>query len=74
VSVIDLSKQQVITTLDVGETPEGISYDPVNNRVLVANWGENSVTIIDVITDKVINTINVGDKPRAFGQFILQSN
>ena len=71
VSVIDLATNKTMTTIDVGMTPEGISYAPEAALVLVASWGENKVSIIDAKTNTLIGHIKTGDKSRAFGQFIL---
>ena len=72
VSVIDITSQKTIATIDVGMTPEGISIDHASKRVFVANWGDNNVSVIDARTNKLINNIKTGDKSRAFGEFILQ--
>ena len=71
VSIIDLATQKIITTIEVGMTPEGISYDAASNQVLVASWGENKVSVIDATTNKLKGHIKTGEKSRAFGQFIL---
>ena len=71
VSIIDLNTQKIIATVEVGMTPEGISYDAASKQVLVASWGENKVSIIDATTNKLKGHIKTGDKSRAFGQFIL---
>ena len=64
-------QHKIVATVDVGMTPEGISYDAVSNSILVANWGDNNVSVIDARTNKRIGNIKTGDKSRAFGQFIL---
>ncbi len=74
VSVIDLSTHTQIALIDVGMTPEGISYDAANKLVLAASWGENKVCVIDARTNKLITHIKTGDKSRAFGQFILSDH
>jgi YVTN family beta-propeller protein len=71
VSVIDLSTNKTIVTIDVGMTPEGISIDHARKRVFIANWGDNNVSVIDANTNKLITNIKTGDKSRAFGDFIL---
>jgi YVTN family beta-propeller protein len=71
VSVIDIATQKEITKVNVGSTPEGISIDDENQRLYIANWGSNTVSVIDTQTHRLINTIKTGDKSRAFGQFIL---
>ncbi|MEO6118258.1 MAG: SMP-30/gluconolactonase/LRE family protein, partial [Methylotenera sp.] len=71
VTVLNITTQKTIATIDVGSTPEGISLDHANHRAYIANWGSNSVSVIDTKTNKLINTIKTGEKSRAFGQFIL---
>lgn len=71
VSIIDLASQKIIATVEVGMTPEGISYDAASMQVLIAIWGENKVSVIDARTNKLKGEIKTGDKSRAFGQFIL---
>jgi YVTN family beta-propeller protein len=71
VTVLDIVNKKVITTINVGSTPEGVSIDHANNRAYVANWGSNNVSVIDTKTNKLITTIKTGEKSRAFGQFIL---
>jgi YVTN family beta-propeller protein len=71
VSVIDLGTQKTVAVIDVGMTPEGISYDAANKLVLTASWGENKVSVIEARTNTLKGHINTGDKSRAFGQFIL---
>ena len=71
VSVIDLTTQKIIITIEVAMTPEGISYDAASKQVLVASWGENQVSVIDATTNKLKGHIKTGEKSRAFGQFIL---
>ena len=79
VSVVDLGSlnkvtQQTIALIDVGMTPEGISYDAANKLVLVASWGENKVSLIDARTNTLKGHIKTRDKSRAFGQFILSEH
>jgi len=68
------NQHKIVATVDVGMTPEGISYDAASDRVLVANWGDNNVSVIDAMTNKRIGNIKTGDKSRAFGQFVLNYN
>ena len=72
VSVIDLSTHKIIATIEVGMTPEGISYALEGALVLASSWGENKVSIIDAKTNTLKGHIKTGDKSRAFGEFILQ--
>ena len=43
--------------ITVGDTPRGIAVDPTRQRVYVANFGSNSVSVIDSNTNTVIDTI-----------------
>ena len=72
VSVIDTRLRKVINRIDVGEVPEGISYDTASGKIIVANWGSDSVSIINGLSTQPEN-IATGKQSRAFGNFILQS-
>lgn len=66
-----MSTRKAIATINVGNTPEGVSLDYANSRAYVANWGSNSVSVIDTETNQILTIIKTGDKSRAFGQFVL---
>ena len=70
ISVIDLNSLQEIKKINVGETPENMSIDIINQRLIIANWGNDSVSIINLKTDELITEIKSGSESRAFGQFI----
>lgn len=63
VAVVDLSNQQVITKLAVGEYPYDCTISPDGRRLYVSNWGARSVAVIDTISQQVIGNIQVGDHP-----------
>lgn len=44
-------------TIPVGETPRGIALDVAQQRVYVANYGSNSVSVIDTSTHTVLQEI-----------------
>ncbi len=46
VTVIDGATDEVITTIEVGLSPVALAYNPVQNRVYVANFGSASVSVI----------------------------
>ena len=56
--------QSVIKTIDVGNGPLDIEYNPFNKYIYVANGLSDDVSVIDGATNKIIKTIDVGDKPR----------
>jgi YVTN family beta-propeller protein len=47
-----------------------MSIDLINNRLIVANWGGDSLSIIDLVNEESIAEIKSGLQSRAFGQFI----
>ena len=57
------STSTVVGTIKVGTDPAGIAYDPVNNEMMVANTGSNSVTFINARTNVVLGSIPVGMAP-----------
>jgi YVTN family beta-propeller protein len=46
VSVIDGSKNSVISTIRVGINPYGVVYDPANHDIYVADYGSNTISVI----------------------------
>ena len=73
ISVIDTSSYEVIETVTAagaggnGNTPHGIAFDPVNNRMYYAigNWQyiENDVSVMNTADNSVSATISVGNRP-----------
>mgnify|MGYP000150237645 CR=1 FL=1 len=53
----------IIATISVGSSPQGIAFDSANNRMYVANYGPNTVSVINTATNAVIATISVGSNP-----------
>jgi YVTN family beta-propeller protein len=50
--------------VDVGSNPFELLYNPVNDKVYVADITSDTVSVINSQTDEVDATINVGDSPR----------
>ncbi|MGA9170802.1 MAG: YncE family protein, partial [Nitrososphaeraceae archaeon] len=46
ISVIDGSKNSVISTIRVGANPYGVVYNPANHDIYVANYSSNTISII----------------------------
>jgi YVTN family beta-propeller protein len=63
VAVIDLSNQQVVTKIGVGEYPYDCVASNDGRRVYVSNWGSRSIAVIETANNQVSNTIQVGDHP-----------
>ena len=66
VSVIDLS-HNVINEITVGVRPMDIAFNPVNDKLYVANLFDNTVSVIDTGSESVIATLNVGNDPLGVG-------
>jgi len=45
-----------ITRIPVGDRPHEVAVNTVTNRIYVANWGSNNVSVIDGATDTEIDT------------------
>ena len=58
VVTIDTNTETTGTTITVGTTPFGITYDQTNDYVYVSNNGSNNVTVINAITNSVVTTIS----------------
>jgi YVTN family beta-propeller protein len=71
--VIDIASRKVVNTIAVGEYPEGINYDAASDRIFVANWFDDTVSVIDASNNQLIASVKTGSKSRAFGQFILET-
>ncbi|HTJ48016.1 MAG TPA: YncE family protein [Cyclobacteriaceae bacterium] len=69
VSVIDLSKHTVSTSVNTGKGAENIIA--VNDKLYVSNSFSNTVAVIDPAKNKLIKTIEVADSP---GAFVLDSS
>ncbi len=47
----------IIATVDVGDTPSVLEYNPSNNDIYVANSGSNEVSVIDSSDYTVVATV-----------------
>jgi uncharacterized protein len=52
-------------TVNVGEIPCAIAADDSSDRVFVANYGSNDVTVLDGESDAVLGTVKVNPYPQA---------
>ena len=64
VSIIDLTKEEVIKTIRVGRFPRGLAYDSLNKSVYVALMGESNIAKISLTTFEKEKISNIGRKPR----------
>ncbi len=58
VTAIDLRKMEVIWTAPTGKAPAGVMLQ--NGKLLVANMGEDNVSILDPATGKLLGRITTG--------------
>lgn len=65
VTVIDLSKLQVLATIPVGSEPRGTALSPSGRTLFVANFSDSTVSVIDTSTNAVTSVINLG-QPGSF--------
>ena len=63
VTVIYGATNNVLKTINVGDIPNEIIYNPSNKAMYVVNFGSDDVSVINSATNTVIKTINVGDGP-----------
>ena len=63
VSVVDLSNNQVITKIAVGEYPYDCTISNDGKKLYVSNWGARNVGVINTATNQVIGNIQTGDHP-----------
>ena len=60
VAVVDSDATKQIAQLPGGVFPDGIAYDPIDNRVFVSDEMGSAVTVIDAGADRVIARIAAG--------------
>ena len=70
VSVIDVSTNAVVDTVDVGSQPTGVAVTPDGDFVYVANGGTTTVFVIQTSDNTVVDTADVGESPFSLGLFI----
>ena len=63
VSVIDLTKNEVVKIIPCGLATKSIDITPDGSEIWVTNKNENSITIIDTSAYKVIDILPTGNEP-----------
>ena len=63
ISVIDLSRRQVVKSIAVGKSPHGLRMSPDGETIYVANTGDNSVSLVNVRELDEVARIPVGKAP-----------
>jgi len=63
VAMWDTKNQQLIKTIDVEGGPDGILFDPFNQRVWVFSHAAPNATVIDAKDGSVVGTVDLGGAP-----------
>ena len=63
ISIINPDKAQIITNIEVEDSPYDVESNPFTNRIYVTNRISNTVSVIDGFTNKQLTTIPVGNNP-----------
>jgi DNA-binding beta-propeller fold protein YncE len=63
VAMWDTKTMTLIKTIDVQGGPDGILYDPFNDRVWVFSHGAPNATVIDAKDGTVVGTVDLGGAP-----------
>lgn len=63
VAMWDTKKEEPIKTIDVQGGPDGILFDPFNDRVWIFSHGAPNATIINAADGTVVGTLDLGGAP-----------
>ena len=63
VAVFDRKTFKVITTIPVGNHPDGMTWEPTTKTVWAFNGGSNDVSVVDAASRKVIATTKLPGRP-----------
>src|SRR5205085_9543835 len=63
VTLVDLPGLAVRAEVGVGSDPRTLSFTPDGSRLLVANYGGNSISVISVASGRVEAEVIVGNRP-----------
>jgi hypothetical protein len=63
VKVFDLQSRAVLATVQTGDGPDAILYEPTTQRVFAFNGRGHSATVIDAKTNRMVATIPLAGKP-----------
>jgi YVTN family beta-propeller protein len=63
ITVIDLKKREAVSTIEVGQGPQGVRFSPDGEKAYVAVAVPDEVVVIDVKEHKVMNRIPVTGFP-----------
>jgi YVTN family beta-propeller protein len=63
IAIIDTQKNELATTISVGNRVWGIALDPSGTKLYTANGASNDVSVVDLKSRKELRRIKVGDGP-----------
>jgi YVTN family beta-propeller protein len=63
IAIIDTQKNELATTVPVGNRVWGIALDPSGTKLYTANGASNDVSVVDLKSRKELHRIKVGDGP-----------
>ena len=63
ISVVNLTTNTVVATVNVGNCPVETMINPAGTKVYVTNYHSNTVSVIDAATNNVTAMVNVGLNP-----------
>jgi len=62
--LIDPMAEKVVREMNAGSRPNGLAWDTIRKRLLVADVGDNSARILDSSYAQVVTTISLPGRPR----------
>jgi YVTN family beta-propeller protein len=67
IAIVDTQKNELVTTIPVGNRAWGIALNPSGRKLYTANGASNDVSVVDVKSRKELRRIKVGDGPWGIG-------
>lgn len=61
--LFDVQKNELLMTIQVGSTPQGVAISPDNRWGIAVSQDENSITIIDIKNLEKVKTLTIGKEP-----------
>lgn len=81
ISIVNLSKMQVVGTISMGNSVTLVAYDPFNNQMYAGEYGIDNIYDINTTTKSVTKTFSLGMLPTGFAydsrnhnMFVIDSN
>jgi DNA-binding beta-propeller fold protein YncE len=65
VTIFDFNKDMITGQIAVGNSPDGILYEPFTKTIVVCNERSHDITVIDPVSDKITKVIPLSGSPEA---------